>query len=87
MRVERMMKEDPMKRLSERLTRGRTVGLLALIVLFSLVASCRSGREPASPAELILKNAAVYTMNKAQPLAEAAAVAGGKSCSWVRTQT
>jgi predicted amidohydrolase YtcJ len=67
-----------MKRTSERLTRGRTVGLLALLLLVSLIASCRSGREPVSPAELILKNGAVYTLNKAQPWAEAAAVAGGK---------
>jgi predicted amidohydrolase YtcJ len=51
---------------------------LALAVLFSLVGSCRSGREPTSPAELILKNGAVYTLNKAEPWAEAVAVAGGK---------
>jgi len=73
------MKETLLKIRSERLNRGLTVGLVALIVVFSLVLSCRSGREPGSPAaELILKNAAVYTLNEAQPWAEAVAVAGGK---------
>jgi predicted amidohydrolase YtcJ len=67
-----------MKRMSERLNLGRTIGLSALIVILSLVGSCRSGKEPVSPAELILERGAVYTLNKAQPWAEAAAVAGGK---------
>jgi predicted amidohydrolase YtcJ len=73
-----MMKEGHMKRRNKRVPSGRMVSPLALIVLFSLVSSCRSGREPVQPAELILKNGAVYTLNKAQPWAEAAAVAGGK---------
>jgi len=72
------MKGTFMKQTDKRPTGGRMVSLAALIVLFSLVASCRSGREPVEPAELILKNGAVYTLNKAQPRAEAAAVAGGK---------
>jgi predicted amidohydrolase YtcJ len=73
-----MMKEGHMKRRSKGVPSGRMVSLWALIVLFSLVSSCRSGREPVQPAELILKNGAVYTLNQAQPWAEAAAVAGGK---------
>jgi predicted amidohydrolase YtcJ len=72
------MKGALMKRRKKRLTGGRMVSLLALIALFSLVSACRSGREPVQPADLILKNGAVYTLNKAQPWAEAVAVAGGK---------
>ena len=72
------MKGASVRKTNERSSRGRTAGLLALVVLFSLIASCRSGKEPVSPAELILKNGAVYTLNKAQPWAESAAVAGGK---------
>ena len=49
---------------------------LFVVLLFSTFA-CRRGQE-GSAAELILKNAAVYTLNEAQPWAEAAAVAGGK---------
>lgn len=49
---------------------------LFVFLLFSPFA-CRRGQE-GSAAELILKNAAVYTLNEAQPWAEAAAVAGGK---------
>ena len=67
-----------MKRKSKRLNLSRTIGLWALIVVLSLTGSCRSGKEPVSPADLILERGAVYTLNKAQPWAEAAAVAGGK---------
>jgi predicted amidohydrolase YtcJ len=67
-----------MRRNNERSKRLRTAGLLALALLFSLAVSCRGRGEPASPAELILRNGAVYTLNAAQPWAEAAAVAGGK---------
>jgi predicted amidohydrolase YtcJ len=42
-----------------------------------LACSCRSGR-PAEPADLILTNAAVHTMDAARPRAEAVAVAGGR---------
>jgi predicted amidohydrolase YtcJ len=51
------------------------LGLLVFL-LFSTFA-CRRGQE-GSAAELILENAAVYTLNKVQPWAEAVAVAGGK---------
>ena len=67
-----------MKRTDERSTGWKIAGLFAPAIVFSLVVSCRGRREPAHPAELVLKNSAVYTLNKAQPWAEAAAVAGGK---------
>lgn len=56
----------------------RTLVLRILVFLLFSTFGCRSGRGPVSPAELILKNGAVYTLNKAQPWAGAAAVAGGK---------
>ena len=67
-----------MKRMSARLNLSRTIGRLVPIIFLSLAVSCRGGKEPVSPADLILERGAVYTLNKAQPWAEAAAVAGGK---------
>ena len=59
-------------------TRRRTARtfLAALSVLAGLLVSsvCRSGR----PADLILTNAAVHTMDALRPRAEAVAVGGGK---------
>lgn len=54
--------------------------LAAKIILLAgvlLSASCRGGR-PAGPAELILTNGVVYTMDPARPRATAVAVAEGK---------
>jgi predicted amidohydrolase YtcJ len=51
---------------------------LTLVLLFSLTLSCRGRRETAAPAELILQNGAIYTLNPAQTWAEAAAIGGGK---------
>lgn len=67
-----------MKKKNVRLNLNRTIGLSALILFLALTGSCRSGKEPVSPADLILEGGTVYTLNKAQPWAEAAAVAGGK---------
>jgi hypothetical protein len=67
-----------MKSMSKRWNFSPTIGLSVLILILSLAGSCRSGKEPVSPADLILERGAVYTLNKAQPWAEAAAVAGGK---------
>lgn len=64
--------------MSKRESRARTIGLAALAVGFAWLVACRSSREPVTPADLILEKGAVYTLNKAQPWAEAAAVAGGK---------
>jgi predicted amidohydrolase YtcJ len=66
------------KKMSKRESRTRTIGLAALAVSFAWLVACRSGREPVTPADLILEKGSVYTLNKAQPWAEAAAVAGGK---------
>lgn len=56
----------------------RTVISVVSVFLFFSTFGCRSGQESVSPAELILKNGAVYTLNNAQPWAEAAAISGGK---------
>ena len=50
---------------------------LALVLAAVLAASCAGGR-PAERADLILTNGAIYTMDAAQPLATAVAVAKGK---------
>ena len=67
-----------MKKTRDRIILFRKAGVLALAVLLALGAACRGRREPTVPAELILQNGAVYTLNAAQPWAEAAALAGGK---------
>jgi len=65
---------------NQSLFRRRSGGILFLGLLVFLLFSpfaCRRGQEGPA-AELILKNAAVYTLNKAQPWAEAVAVTGSK---------
>jgi len=56
---------------------GRPLFLGLLVFLLFSPFACRRGQEGPA-AELILKNGAVYTLNKSQPWAEAVAVAGGK---------
>jgi len=58
--------------------RGRKIGLLALAVVFSCAVACRNAKEPVTPADLILRNGTVYTLNQEQPWAEAAAIGGGR---------
>jgi predicted amidohydrolase YtcJ len=53
-----------------------SLAALVVFLLFS-VNACRGEREHVA-AEVILKNAAVYTLDSARPWAEAVAVAGGK---------
>ena len=52
-----------------------TIGIL---VFFLFAQFCGPGREPAAPAELLLTGGAVYTLNDAQPWAEAVAVREGR---------
>jgi predicted amidohydrolase YtcJ len=51
---------------------------ITVLILFFLIQACGPGRGPAAPAELLLTGGAVYTLNDAQPWAEAVAVGGGK---------
>jgi predicted amidohydrolase YtcJ len=78
MRIKEAIQSDLPRKMSQRERRTRTIGLAALIVGFSWLAACRSGGEPVTPADLILSNGAVYTLNPAQPWAQAAAVGGGR---------
>jgi len=61
-----------------RASRRSVLSIIGPLVLFLLIQSCGPGREPAAPAELLLTGAAVYTLDEAQPWAEAVAVSGGK---------
>ena len=58
--------------------RRSVLSIIGILALFLLAQSCGPGREPAAPADLLLTDAAVYTLNDAQPWAEAVAVSGGK---------
>lgn len=58
--------------------RRSVLSIIGILALFLLAQSCGTGREPAAPAELLLTGAAIYTLNDAQPWAEAVAVSGGK---------
>jgi predicted amidohydrolase YtcJ len=56
---------------------GRVFSLGLFVCLIFLGFSCRGDREQPA-AEVILKNAAVYTLDSSRPWAEAVAIAGGK---------
>jgi len=58
--------------------RRSALEIIGILALFLLAQSCGPGREPSVPAELLLTGAAVYTLNEAQPWAEAVAIGGGK---------
>jgi hypothetical protein len=56
----------------------KRIQFLVLILFILFTPGCREGGRPAVPADLILKNGAIYTLNKTRPWAEAVAVAAGK---------
>jgi hypothetical protein len=56
--------------------RGTAAGLCVAAALLAVVAGCRGGR--VEPADLVIRNASVYTMDAARPRAEAVAVRGGR---------
>ncbi|MFZ2053089.1 MAG: amidohydrolase family protein [Candidatus Aminicenantales bacterium] len=64
-----------MRAIRQRFCRAALTGF-AIFLLFSVNACRRDREQPA--AEVILKNAAVYTLDSSRPWAEAVAIAGGK---------
>jgi hypothetical protein len=68
------LKNEEKMRIDQRSAKA-TIGIL---VFFLFAQFCGPGREPAAPAELLLTGGAVYTLNDAQPWAEAVAVREGR---------
>jgi predicted amidohydrolase YtcJ len=67
-----------MGRIRRPVSRLSSLILVAALVASVLAAGACARAEKVPPADLILTNAAVYTLNPAEPWAEAVAVAGGK---------